>query len=85
MAAPKVKSGVIRLKRNYKNKLNCNEKFFKKIVKQSFNQRRKTLRNSLKPIIGKSDFNDPILSLRAERLSVEDFVYLTNQLERLEQ
>ncbi len=83
--APKVKSGVIRLKRNYKNKLNCNEKFFKKIVKQSFNQRRKTLRNSLKPIIGKSDFNDPILSLRAERLSVEDFVYLTNQLERLEQ
>jgi len=81
---PKVKSGVIRLRRNDKKKLECNEKFFKQVVKQAFSQRRKTLRNALKPIISKSVFNDPILELRAERLSVKDFVYLTNQLERIQ-
>ena len=81
---PKVKSGVIRLRRNDKEKLDCNEKFFKRVVKQSFSQRRKTLRNSLKPLIGKSDFNDPLLTQRAERLSVEDFVYLTNLLEKIQ-
>tara|TARA_B100000242_G_C43048288_1_gene489447 strand:+ start:1358 stop:2128 length:771 start_codon:yes stop_codon:yes gene_type:complete len=80
---PKVKSGVIRLSRNDKKKLDCNEKFFKQVVKQAFSQRRKTLRNALKPLIGKSGFNDPKLELRAERLSVKDFVYLTNQLERI--
>jgi 16S rRNA (adenine1518-N6/adenine1519-N6)-dimethyltransferase len=72
---PKVKSGVIRLRRNNKDK---------RVVKQSFSQRRKTLRNSLKPLIGKSDFNDPLLTERAEQLSVEDFVYLTNQLEKIQ-
>ena len=81
---PKVKSGVIRLNRNDKKKLDCNEKFFKQVVKQAFSQRRKTLRNALKPLIGKSGFNDPKLELRAERLSVKDFVYLTNQLERIQ-
>tara|TARA_B100000945_G_C20352838_1_gene583161 strand:+ start:188 stop:958 length:771 start_codon:yes stop_codon:yes gene_type:complete len=81
---PKVKSGVIRLRRNDEKKLECNEKFFKQVVKQAFSQRRKTLRNALKPLIGKSAFNDPMLELRAERLSVKDFVYLTNQLERIQ-
>ena len=81
---PKVKSGVIRLRRNDEKKLECNEKFFKQVVKQAFSQRRKTLRNALKPLIGKSGFNDAILELRAERLSVKDFVYLTNQLERIQ-
>ena len=81
---PKVKSGVIRLRRNNKEKLDCNEKFFKRVVKQSFSQRRKTLRNSLKPLIGKSGFDDPLLTQRAERLSVEDFVYLTNLLEKIQ-
>ena len=81
---PKVKSGVIRLRRNDEKKLECNEKFFKQVVKQAFGQRRKTLRNALKPLIGKSGFNDTILELRAERLSVKDFVYLTNQLERIQ-
>ena len=81
---PKVKSGVIRLRRNDKKKLECNEKFFKQVVKQAFSQRRKTLRNALKPLIGKSEFNESILELRAERLSVKDFVYLTNQLERIQ-
>ena len=81
---PKVKSGVLRLLRNDEEKLECNEKFFKHIVKQAFSKRRKTLLNALKPLIGKTGFNDPILKLRAERLSVEDFVYLTNQLERIQ-
>lgn len=81
---PKVKSGVIRLRRNDEKKLECNEKFFKQVVKQAFSQRRKTLRNALKPLIGKSGFNDAILKLRAEKLSVKDFVYLTNQLERIQ-
>ena len=81
---PKVKSGVIRLLRNNEKKLKCNEKFFKQVVKQAFSQRRKTLRNALKLLIGKSEFNDPMLELRAERLSVKDFVYLTNQLERIQ-
>ena len=53
-------------------------------LKQSFSQRRKTLRNSLKPLIGKSGFDDPLLIQRAERLSVEDFVYLTNLLEKIQ-
>ena len=81
---PKVKSGVIRLLRNNKKKIECNEKLFKQVVKQAFSQRRKTLRNALKPLIAKSGFVDPILELRAERLSVKDFVYLTNQLERIQ-
>ena len=81
---PKVKSGVIRLRRNNTKTLDCNEKFFKQMVKQAFSQRRKTLRNALKPLINKSDFDEPLLNLRAERLSVKDFVYLTNQLERIQ-
>ncbi len=80
---PKVKSGVIRLKRNNKKQLECNEKIFKRVVKQGFSQRRKTLKNALKPIIGKQIFEDSLLPLRAEALTVEDFVYLTNKLERL--
>jgi len=80
---PKVKSGVIRLKRNNKKQLDCNEKFFKRVVKQGFSQRRKTLKNALKPLIGKHVFQDQLLTLRAESLTVEDFVYLTNKLERL--
>jgi 16S rRNA (adenine1518-N6/adenine1519-N6)-dimethyltransferase len=81
---PKVKSGVIRLRRNGKKKLDCNESFFKKVVKQAFSQRRKTLRNSLKPLLLDKTFDDPLLTLRAERLGVEEFVYLTNQLESMQ-
>lgn len=75
---PKVKSGVIRLKRNSRQSLDCNEKDFFKIVKASFNQRRKTLRNSLKPFIPEHvDKSMDIFSERPEQLSVEDFVKLT--------
>ena len=73
---PKVHSAVIRLTRNARTDLGCDEKLFKQVVKTAFNQRRKTLRNALKPLL--QDRQDlPFMDLRAERLSVEDFVQLT--------
>ncbi len=75
---PKVKSGVIRLRRNKRESLGCSEEHFKRIVKTAFNQRRKTLRNSLKAIFGKDyDYSDDIFRLRPEQLSVEQFIDLT--------
>ena len=79
---PKVKSAVIRLKRNNRTELPCNEKFFFTVVKTGFNQRRKTLRNSLKSLLPEG-FDSPYMSLRPEQLSVEDFIELTTQLESL--
>lgn len=76
---PKVKSAVIRLRRNSRTELGCDEKMFKTVVKTAFNQRRKTLRNALKPLLKEGfDSSDPVFDLRAERLGVEDFVALTN-------
>ncbi len=76
---PKVTSAVIRLTRNDVAKLDCDEKLFWQVVKAGFNQRRKTLRNSLSSLVSREDMNDdPLLDLRAERLSVADFVKLTN-------
>ena len=90
---PKVKSAVIRLVRNSRTDLGCDESLFKTVVKTGFNQRRKTLRNSLKPLIrNKADREgwteeqlaeftaDPVFELRPERLSVEDFIALTLKL-----
>lgn len=76
---PKVKSAVIRATRNDRTELGCDEKLFKNVVKTSFNQRRKTLRNSMKPILGKDcpDYALPIFNKRPEQLSVEEFVELT--------
>lgn len=75
---PKVNSAVIRLKRNSRTELGCDEGLFKQVVKTAFNQRRKTLRNALKPLIKEgTDTSDPIFDLRAEKLGVEDFVRLT--------
>jgi len=78
---PKVKSGVIRLVRNEKKNLDCNETFFKTVVKTAFNQRRKTLSNSLKPFLTDELKENPVFRLRPEQLSVEQFVELTNLLE----
>ncbi len=79
---PKVKSAVIRLKRNTVQQLDCNEKLFKQVVKAGFNQRRKTLRNSIKAFPLKPEFaNHVYLTQRAEELSVADFVALTNMIE----
>ena len=79
---PKVKSGVLRFIRNDRKQLNCDEQFFFKVVKTGFNQRRKTLRNALKIFL--SDKNEisehPYFNQRAEELSVEEFVELTNLL-----
>ena len=73
---PKVNSGVIRLVRNHSKVLDCDFKKFKLVVKTGFNQRRKKLSNALKPF--GVLFEHPFLSLRAEQLSYEDFVVLTN-------
>ena len=79
---PKVKSGVIRLKRNERVKLDCDEKFFITVVKQGFQNRRKTLRNALKSLNLPVDMlKDEVLDKRAEQLSVDDFVVLTNKIQ----
>ncbi len=75
---PKVKSAVVRLRRNSVASLECDERLFVKVVKASFGQRRKMLRNSLRSVFG--DFGGEehrFFTLRAERLSVADFVELT--------
>ena len=75
---PKVDSAVIKI--NKKNdKINCDEILFKKIVKQSFGQRRKTIWNSLKNFnIPENKKEDTIFAKRPEQLTVSDFIYLTN-------
>lgn len=75
---PKVKSAVIRLRRNSTERLDCDEALFVKVVKASFNQRRKMIRNSLKAVFGNFGGGEhPFFSKRAEQLSVADFVELT--------
>ncbi len=80
---PKVKSAVIRMTRNETTDLGCNPKLFKQVVKTTFNQRRKTLRNSIKPILGKDCplTADELFNKRPEQLSVQQFIDLTNQVE----
>lgn len=90
---PKVQSAVIRLQRNSRTSLGCDEALFKSVVKTAFGQRRKTLRNSLKPMIqakaAKEAWDaeqlaafvaDPVWELRPERLGVEEFIELTKKL-----
>lgn len=80
---PKVKSAVIRMTRNDTRTLGCDEKLFRQIVKTTFNQRRKTLRNSIKPILGKDNplTQDTLFDKRPEQLSVQQFIDLTNHVE----
>lgn len=77
---PKVKSAVIRMTRNGRTELGCDEALYKRVVKTSFNQRRKTLRNSIKPLLGKEfpGYADPIFDKRPEQLGIDDFIWLTN-------
>ena len=71
---PKIKSAVIRITRNPEKRLGCDEKLFKQVVKTAFNQRRKTLRNSLKPFQFQEDFlTNPIFAKRPEQLTVGEF------------
>lgn len=82
---PKVKSAVVRLTRNSRTSLGCNELLFKRVVKTTFNQRRKMLRGSIKPLLPaagcKSLTQDPFMTKRPEQLSVEDFIGLTLRIE----
>ena len=84
---PKVQSAVIRMTRNKVQKLGCNEELFKRVVKTTFNQRRKMLRVSLKQMLPADSpfFNDnaSMLTMRPEQLSIQEFVELTNRIEKL--
>lgn len=82
---PKVKSAVIRMMSNDTRELGCNEQLFKQVVKTTFNQRRKTLRNSIKPLLGKDCplTEDALFNRRPEQLSVQEFVDLTNRVEKV--
>lgn len=81
---PKVKSAVIRLKRNARTSLGCDEPLFKRVVKATFGQRRKMLRVSLRQVLGGKDLAGAapdvadMMTMRPEQLTVEDFVILTN-------
>jgi 16S rRNA (adenine1518-N6/adenine1519-N6)-dimethyltransferase len=79
---PRVMSAVIRLIRNERSHLECDEKLFVQVVKQGFNNRRKTLRNALKNLnLAAAVTSLPLLDKRAEQLAVEDFVHLTRLIE----
>lgn len=80
---PHVKSAVIRLTRNNVQKLDCDEELFFKVVKAGFNQRRKTLRNSLGSMFNVKGLESEFLTKRAEQLSVKDFVLLTQAVAQL--
>jgi len=80
---PKVKSAVIRMSRNTTKDLKCDESLFFRVVKTGFNQRRKTLRNSLKGLLGDRKLDDEIMGQRPEQLSVQEFIELTNKIEAL--
>lgn len=77
---PKVKSGVVKLTRNGVTDLGCDERLFKAVVKATFGQRRKTIRNSVKGLLpaGAPVPDSPLMAMRPEQLSVSEFVELTN-------
>ena len=79
---PKVRSAVVRFQRNNVTKLSCDEALFKKVVKEGFQNRRKTLRNALKRInLPEKIRHLSILDQRAEQLSVDEFIALTKKIE----
>jgi len=82
---PKVESAVIRLTRNQRERLDCDEQLFKTIVKTAFNQRRKQMRNSLQQLVGKGNplLQENIFTKRPEQLHVDEFVELTKLIQDL--
>jgi len=88
---PKVRSAVIRLTRNAVSDLGCDERLLRRVVKTTFNQRRKTLRNNLRPLLSELGIEAPdwlqdaFFNQRPEQLSVADFVALTQKIEKLKQ
>ena len=82
---PKVKSAVIRLRRNDVQRLDCDEQLFARVVKIGFNQRRKTLRNALRQLsLPLEAIPADLLALRAEQLTVDQFVQITQLLSQSE-
>ncbi len=80
--APKVQSAVLYLKRKENYTLPCSSALFRTVVKSTFNQRRKMLRNTLKPLIkDEALFHEEIMTKRPEQLSLEDFIQLTNTID----
>ena len=81
---PKVKSAVVLMRRNSRTSLPCDEQLFRTIVKSTFNQRRKKMRNSIQNIVGKGSpiLLNPILDKRPEQLSIEEFIELTIEIQR---
>lgn len=77
---PKVQSAVIRLTRNQRTGIPCDEKLYLRVIKTAFNQRRKTLHNALKPM---GDYNGEFAGKRAEQLSVEQFITLTLEMQKM--
>ncbi len=88
---PKVRSAVICMKRNDTKELGCDEALFKRVVKTTFNQRRKTLRNNIRPLLTElfptadhtTFLANPVFNLRPEQLSIEQFIELTNKISLL--
>ncbi len=80
---PKVKSGVIRMVRNSRTDIPCDERLFKNVVKTTFGQRRKTIRNSIRSLCPNFPTDHPMAGLRPEQLSVDDFIALTQAVEAL--
>lgn len=79
---PKVKSAVIRMRRNGRTSLPCNDELFIKVVKTAFNQRRKMMRNSLSTMVREGvTLSEDVFMKRPEQLSVDDFIELTNLME----
>jgi 16S rRNA (adenine1518-N6/adenine1519-N6)-dimethyltransferase len=79
---PKVKSAVIRMTRNSRKDMECNEELFIRIVKTTFNRRRKTIRNSIKPLLGDTIYDCALMNLRPEQLTIAQFIDFTNELEQ---
>lgn len=82
---PKVKSGVIRCVRNDRKHLPCDEKLYGQVVKATFNQRRKAIRNTVKPFLSGVKVEHELLGKRPEQLSVEEFIELTQIIEQAQQ
>jgi 16S rRNA (adenine1518-N6/adenine1519-N6)-dimethyltransferase len=80
---PKVKSAVIKMTRNDRQDMQCNEELFIRLVKTTFNQRRKTIRNSIKPLLGDKIYDCDFMNLRPEQLTITQFIDFTNELEKI--
>jgi 16S rRNA (adenine1518-N6/adenine1519-N6)-dimethyltransferase len=80
---PKVKSAVIKMTRNDRQEMQCDENLFIRLVKTTFNQRRKTIRNSIKPLLGDKVHDCHFMNLRPEQLTIAQFIDFTNEIEKI--